>query len=78
MQTTGINVNARSNKTTGRISRRLGVFGAAVVAVLSTLAMTGAVSSQTHGSAKPTSGYTQIDTSDHPTNPVRCTSRFGC
>lgn len=75
MNATVAHVNPPSSKTLGA-SRRLGVFSALAVAVLSSLAVAGAVpSGPAHGSAKPSSGYTQIDTSDHPTNPASC--RYG-
>jgi hypothetical protein len=76
MNATVASVNTPSNRRTGA-SRRLGFFSAVAVAVLSSLAVAGAApSGPAHGSGKPSSAYAQIDTSDHPTNPASCRTRY--
>ncbi len=66
-----------TNETAG-FSRRLGALAAAAVMVAAWTGP-GAVSglaSQRH--SQPNSGYTRIDTSDHPTNPMVCRYGGGC
>ena len=68
-----------STKATVRPWRRLGVLVAGAAVAVAAWTGPGAVSglaSQRH--AQPSSGYTRIDTSDHPTNPMVCRYGGGC
>ena len=68
--------NNYSNQTTSRISHRIGVFGLASAAILLSSLAPNAVVTDAHGRSESSPSYTNIDTSDHPTNPATCRARY--
>ncbi|MEY2468906.1 MAG: hypothetical protein QOF21_1604 [Actinomycetota bacterium] len=76
MTATRKNVSFHSNKTTGGIAHRMGVFGIASAAILLSSVAPSALFGDAHGRSESSSSYTNIDTSDHPTNPASCRARY--